>query len=100
MVFSSEVFLFGFLPLVLALYFITPGARLKNAVLVAGSLVFYAWGGAMFVPVVLGSALANYAFALVLARLPDAAARARRLVLAGAVAFDLAILACSSTRAS
>jgi alginate O-acetyltransferase complex protein AlgI len=93
MVFSSEVFLFGFLPLVLALYFLTPGARLKNVVLVVASLVFYAWGGAMFVPLVLGSALANYAFALVLARLPDAAPRARRLVLAGAIAFDLAVLA-------
>src|SRR5947209_3883908 len=93
MVFSSEVFLFGFLPLVLALYFVTPGARLKNAVLVLASLLFYAWGGAMFVPLVLGSALANYAFGLALWRLPDDAARTRRLVLAGAVTFDLAVLA-------
>src|SRR5947209_10925857 len=93
MVFSSEVFLFGFLPLVLALYLVTPGARLKNAVLVLASLLFYAWGGAMFVPLVLGSALANYAFGLALWRLPDDAARTRRLVLAGAVTFDLAVLA-------
>jgi hypothetical protein len=37
MVFSSEVFLFGFLPAVLALYFVMPGARVKNAFLVVAS---------------------------------------------------------------
>ena len=92
MVFSSELFLFGFLPLALALYFATPRAAPKNAVLVALSLVFYAWGGAMFVPLVLVSALANYGFGRALARLPDGPTRERRLVVAAAVTFDLAIL--------
>ncbi len=93
MVFSSEVFLFGFLPAALALYFLTPGPRLKNAVLVALSLVFYAWGGLMYVPLVLVSALANYGFGLALSRLPGGGTRERKLVLAAAVTFDLAILA-------
>ncbi len=92
MVFSSEVFLFGFLPLALALYFLTPGAPFKNAVLVALSLVFYAWGGAMFVPLVLVSALANYGFGLALSRLRGVDTRKRRLVVAAAVTFDLALL--------
>lgn len=43
MVFSSLVFLFHFLPLFLLLYYICP-AKWKNAVLFAGSLIFYIYG--------------------------------------------------------
>ncbi len=93
MVFSSEVFLFGFLPAVLALYFLTPGWRLKNVVLVLASLCFYAWGEGRFVALVLTSALVNYGFGLALSRLPGGGTRARRLVLAAAVTFDVGVLA-------
>jgi alginate O-acetyltransferase complex protein AlgI len=92
-VFSSEVFLFAFLPLTLALYFAMPGARVKNAFLVLASVVFYAWGGAMYVPLVLGSALVNYGFGLALSRLPGVATRERRLLVGAAVALNLAALA-------
>ena len=44
MLFSSIPFLYYFLPLVLAVYFLTPRAG-KNAVLFLSSLLFYAWGG-------------------------------------------------------
>ena len=43
MVFSSPIFLFLFLPLVLA-YFLVPGLRLRNLWLLAFSIIFYAWG--------------------------------------------------------
>ncbi len=43
MLFSSIPFLYWFLPLVLIVYFLVPKA-LKNAVLLAASLVFYGWG--------------------------------------------------------
>ena len=43
MLFSSIPFLFYFLPAVLILYFLVP-RKLKNAVLLVFSLVFYAWG--------------------------------------------------------
>ena len=43
MVFSSIIFLFIFLPLVLAAYFLVPKSW-KNAVLLICSLFFYAWG--------------------------------------------------------
>jgi alginate O-acetyltransferase complex protein AlgI len=91
-VFSSEVFLFAFLPVVLALYFLAPGARLKNVVLVAASLAFYAWGEGRFVALVLLSALVNYGFALALGRANGDGTRARKLVLAAAIAVDLGIL--------
>jgi len=43
MVFSSRVFLFLFLPIVLALHFIAP-KWLRNVVLLVASLFFYSWG--------------------------------------------------------
>ena len=43
MVFSSLLFLFRFLPLVLICYFIAPRG-LRNLILFLFSLVFYAWG--------------------------------------------------------
>lgn len=42
MVFSSESFLFLFLPFFLALYYATP-VRLRSYTILAGSYVFYAW---------------------------------------------------------
>ena len=43
MVFSSMLFLWIFLPLVLAAYYISPG-KIRNGILVFFSLLFYAWG--------------------------------------------------------
>ena len=43
MLFSSNVFLFAFLPVVLLLYYVSP-RRLRNPVLLLWSLVFYGWG--------------------------------------------------------
>jgi len=48
MLFSSIPFLFYFLPIVLAVYFLVPRC-LKNAVLLVSSLVFYAWGEPKYV---------------------------------------------------
>ncbi len=44
MVFSSAVFLFYFLPLLLAGYYLLPTTRLKNIFLFVASMLFYAWG--------------------------------------------------------
>jgi len=49
MVFSSIVFLFTFLPITLALYFIIPVRRVRNIVLLLVSLVFYAWGEPVYI---------------------------------------------------
>ena len=43
MVFSSVTFLFLFLPIVLAAFWLTP-ARWRTPLLVAASWIFYAWG--------------------------------------------------------
>lgn len=52
MVFSSLIFLFGFLTVTLALYYAVP-RRFKNLVLFAMSLVFYGWAEPFFIVIML-----------------------------------------------
>lgn len=59
MVFSTILFLFRFLPITLALYYIVP-AKLKNTVLFVCSLVFYSWGEVKLFPVMAALILVNY----------------------------------------
>lgn len=61
MLFSSTVFLFYFLPIVIGLYFISP-RPIKNTILLAASLFFYAWGEPRFVLIMLASIAMNYVF--------------------------------------
>ena len=60
MVFSSLTFLLLFLPLTLLLCFARPGIRWRNGVLLAASLLFYAWGEPVWVLAMVGSAAVNY----------------------------------------
>src|SRR5690348_11971493 len=89
MVFASPLFLFLFLPATIAAYFTLP-RRFRNAVLLVASLVFYAWGEARYVPLVLGCVAFNAWMGM---RIAAAEARRRRQWLAAAVAGNLATLA-------
>jgi alginate O-acetyltransferase complex protein AlgI len=89
-VFSSPLFLFGFLPTFIALYAAMP-ARTLNATALVASLFFYAWGEPKFVLF----AMASAALDLVVVRLMVASSRPgtrRRLVGVG-VAANLGLLA-------
>ncbi len=59
MVFSSALFLFGFLPAFFLVYFLVP-YRLKNLWALIGSTFFYAWGGPVFVFVLFASLSADF----------------------------------------
>ena len=59
MLFSSITFLFAFLALVLLLYFIVP-RKMKNFVLLIFSLVFYAWGEAVYIVLMLAAIVVAY----------------------------------------
>ena len=59
MVFSSTLFLFRFIPIILILYFLAPG-RTKNVLLLFGSLIFYAWGEPVYVLLMLFSTISDY----------------------------------------
>src|SRR3989338_5702067 len=64
MVFSSNIFLFAFLPFVLFSYFLLPHKNYKNALLLVASLIFYAWGEWQYVLFLLVSIVGNYFFGL------------------------------------
>lgn len=59
MVFSSLNFLFLFLPLALLVYYLSP-RKLRNAVLLAASLIFYAWGEPLYILLMIGSTVFDY----------------------------------------
>lgn len=59
MLFSSHVFLFAFLPLVLLLYYISP-RKLRNPVLLLVSLFFYGWGEPVYLLLMVFTIVLNY----------------------------------------
>ena len=66
MVFSSQTFLFFFLPVVLGMYFLLGiGPMLRNLWLLLASLIFYVWGGGDFVLVLLLSIAGNWILGLI-----------------------------------
>lgn len=73
MVFSSAIFLFFFLPLVLLGHLVS-GRRLRNVFLLLASLIFYSWGEGIYVLVILASICCNYLFG----RLLDATTEQKR----------------------
>ena len=64
MIFADLFFIYFFLPLCLGLYFLTKKIKYRNAVLIAFSLVFYAWGEPKWVFILLLSSVINYFAAL------------------------------------
>lgn len=67
MIFSSVLFLFSFLPLVLGLYYLAPN-KMKNFVLLIVSLIFYTWGEDKIVVVMLLSAMIDFSCGLLIER--------------------------------
>ena len=86
MVFSSLLFLFRFLPVVLVLYFAVP-RRWKNLILLLVSLVFYAWGEPVYVLLMAVSIMVTWLGGLLVDRFKNAgksrAAKASLIVSVG-----------------
>ena len=59
MVFSSHIFIFYFLALILGAYYFSPG-RLKHLVLTLGSYLFYAWWNPWFVLLMIASTIIDF----------------------------------------
>ena len=59
MVFSSTLFLFRFLPIAMAIYFLTP-KKLKNLTIFILSLFFYSWGEVRYFPIMILSVIVDY----------------------------------------
>ena len=89
MVFSSPLFLFLFLPLVLGLYYSVPRPA-RNGVLVLASVVFYAWGEPRFAGVMFASIIVNYVLGLLVQQSADDSRRKRIIV--ATVIFNIGLL--------
>ena len=92
MVFSSTIFLFVFLPMVLLIYYnpIFTSRNFRNNFLLLASLVFYAWGEPIFVFLMVLSIIVGWFAGLKIARAKTPLAKKRILILA--VAFHVFIL--------
>ena len=88
MIFSSLQFICVFLPVVFLLYSIIPNLRVKNLLLIAASIVFYAYGEPKYVLLLLVSSIFNWVFALIISK-----QKGKKLFLALAVILNLGMLA-------
>ena len=79
-------FLLIFLPAVLLLYSLRKSVRWKNGVLLAASLLFYAWGEPVYILLMLLSVGVNYVCALGIDKCAEGKLSRRLWLIAGAVA--------------
>ena len=92
MVFSSLYFLFWYLPIVLAVYYITP-LKWRNAVLLVFNLIFYGWGEPVYIVIMFASIAIDYTHGLLVERCKRRDNdRGARLAVASSVFFNLALL--------
>ena len=89
MVFSSAIFLFAFLPLFLAVYYLAP-RRWKNLVIVVGSYIFYGWWRLDFLALLIATTLWNYVLGLRIVAATDKPVARRWLAIA--IAGNLSVL--------
>jgi len=90
---NSHSFLLVFLPLVVALYWLTPHGRPRLVLLVGASLFFYGLWDWRYVPLLLTTTLVDWVAGRLLAgSTAEGASRRRKLVLAAALALNLAVL--------
>ncbi len=90
MVFSSLEFIFRFLPVFLIVYYLVP-EYWKNAVLLTGSIVFYAFGEPVYVLLIIASVVVNYLISLGIGR--RRRKRIRLLLLLLDIFFNIGLLA-------
>ena len=91
MLFNSYSFLFGFLPCVLAGWWLLRAKPLRLAFLTCASWFFYAWWDWRYLPVLIGATSVDYIAGLWISRSEDV--RRRRLLLAASLSTNIGILA-------
>lgn len=92
MVFSSSIFLFLYLPVVLAIYYFPAfknSRKFKNGFLLIASLLFYAWGEPVFVFLMLISIVVTW---LIGKRIGGEEGSHKKLVMGVGIAYHIGIL--------
>ncbi|MCR5793547.1 MAG: MBOAT family protein [Lachnospiraceae bacterium] len=92
MLFTSTTFLFVFLPVTLLLYYLLPGKKTKNIILLILSLIFYAWGEPLFVFVMLLSIIMNWLFGYLVGKTKETNRSHAKLIVGISVFFNLIII--------
>ena len=91
MVFSSPVFLFAYLPLTLAVYYLMP-LRWRNLALFLLSLVFYGWEKPIYIPVMLFSVTVSYLCGFPIGKYRDRDRHRARVWLVVSLVLNLSVL--------
>lgn len=91
MVFSSPVFLFAYLPLTLAVYYLMP-LRWRNLALFLLSLVFYGWDKPIYIPVMLFSVTVSYLCGFPIGKYRDRDRHRARVWLVVSLVLNLSLL--------
>ena len=90
MVFSSNIFMFIFLPLLLILYYSVKRLTFRNYILLTASILFYAWGEPVFVFIMLMSIFINWLLSIMMSN--SSHKSHKRLWLILAVTLDVILL--------
>lgn len=91
MLFTTPIFLFFFLPLFLVAYWVVPRYA-KNAIALAGSIMFFAWGEPLFVFVLLLTTYFDYRVSLIIEPSGGLPEKRRRAVLVAGLLVNVGIL--------
>ncbi len=91
MVFSSLIFIFAYLAVTLAVYYVTP-IKWRNLVLFVVSLAFYGWGEPAYIVLMLISIVSAYAFGFLIEKYRTQNQKAARLFLVLSLLVNLSFL--------
>jgi len=93
MLFSSNIFIFVFLPAVIFVYYVIlkKSRKLQNVFLCFASLFFYAWGEPKFVLVMLLSIIMNWIFGILVDKYRNSSAKAK-IIIGLDILFNLTII--------
>lgn len=89
MIFSTSIFIFGFLPLFLTIYFLSPW-RARSFVILAASYAFYGWWRVEYLLLIFAISMVSYIMAGATYRWTNQ--RFRKAALVAGLAFDLGAL--------
>lgn len=95
MEFSSTVFLFIFLPILLVIYHckLIKSIKVRNIILLIASLLFYAYGEPIYILVMLGSILVNYFIGILIDKNRNSN-RTKKLYLVIGIIFNVLLIVC------
>jgi alginate O-acetyltransferase complex protein AlgI len=96
MLFTSPLFLFVFLPVFLAAYYVAPATtNTRNHIALAASVLFFAWGEPLFVFALIAFTYIDYRVSLAIVPAAKGSPRLKKVLLAAAIVFAVAMLIAS-----